>query len=286
MQKKLHIFELLQKGSSVSFLATQFGVSISTVRRIHREGNCIADFGSKGSQNLCRKNRRRALFEDLESRLYAWFLKARARGDPVTDVLVQDKALELSKEFGTPQTFNANRGWLYRFKQRHNIRSICNEGESTDREESSGEEESSEEEGIQSEKGMNGTGFVCEYLPSITSVDKAENRVDSMKIKKEKEEHEGDEEKTVDGQEHQKHEAVDGQRHHEEGATNQRCFEEEASSKPDEQSRRRAFLAEEKQKDLERIDEIVRKWGLNMRHVHLQSQALKACLELVDLPDE
>lgn len=69
----------------------------------------------------CNKNRRRSSNENIKNRLYMWFLQQQATGNPLTDLLLQEKAMEICGQHGST-SFAASRGWLRNFKKRYAIR--------------------------------------------------------------------------------------------------------------------------------------------------------------------
>lgn len=50
-----------------------------------------------------------------------WFLQQQATGNPLTDLLLQEKAMEICGQHGST-SFAASRGWLRNFKKRYAIR--------------------------------------------------------------------------------------------------------------------------------------------------------------------
>nr|XP_034195194.1 jerky protein homolog-like [Osmia lignaria] len=69
------------------------------------------------------------MFEELEERLFKWFIERRTVGDYISDPLLIEKATELKEEFGAPSQFKVSKGWLAKFKRRNNIRLVRVYGE-------------------------------------------------------------------------------------------------------------------------------------------------------------
>ncbi len=73
--------------------------------------------------------------EKLDEALYLWFLQKRAQDMPVSGPMLCEKASQFSVELheddsndsGAP--FQASRGWLWRFCQRHGVRNLSLQGE-------------------------------------------------------------------------------------------------------------------------------------------------------------
>lgn len=146
--QKIEISEKLECGMSVRNLAIEYQIHPTTVRRIRRNVISMHHLAEQGIQIRKRKKLRKPAFEDIENRLYVWWLEQKTLGDPVTDLLLHNKALELNKEFGGPSTFKASAGWIAKFKNRHNIRLLhrFEEDENVDMvEDEQGEQEDAEE---------------------------------------------------------------------------------------------------------------------------------------------
>ncbi|XP_064482539.1 tigger transposable element-derived protein 4-like [Ornithodoros turicata] len=65
----------------------------------------------------------------LEEALLTWFGDLRSRGAPVNDMMLIEKAKIFGARLGAPDAFQFSRGWLHRFKQRHEIRQYTTHGE-------------------------------------------------------------------------------------------------------------------------------------------------------------
>ena len=173
LKQKTDILEHLEVGASVKVLAQEYSVHESTVRRIRSEGTNIRNFADQGSQILQWKNQRKPKHDDLDSSLCKWFLERRTLGDPLSDLLLQEKAMELYNEIGGTSSFTASRGWLTKFKRRHNIRLLHVHGEA-----GSADEEGAErflinfakkvEEGIEGHNiyNMDESGLMWKAIPS------------------------------------------------------------------------------------------------------------------------
>ncbi|GFW64110.1 jerky-like protein [Trichonephila clavipes] len=66
----------------------------------------------------------------LDRALYLWFSQRRSKGDPISGLLLCEKAPELNEKLGGLVDFKASTGWLKNFKSRHGIRKLQIEGES------------------------------------------------------------------------------------------------------------------------------------------------------------
>ena len=122
IEQKLEILEELDHGTPVSGVARDYNIHPTTVRRIRRNASTINQAADRGLRMLKQRKLRKATHEKLEERLYMWFVERKEVGDPITDWLLRQKALELITEFGSPSTFKASLGWVAKFKIRYDIR--------------------------------------------------------------------------------------------------------------------------------------------------------------------
>ncbi|XP_054013730.1 tigger transposable element-derived protein 2-like isoform X1 [Hylaeus anthracinus] len=122
VEQRLEIMQQLDSGAAITRVAAKYDVHPATVRRIRRNAGAVCQLVEQGVETRRRKNLRKPANEELDTRLYAWFLEQRTLGDRITDLILLEKAIELNKEFGGPSTFKASRGWLWNFKNRHGIR--------------------------------------------------------------------------------------------------------------------------------------------------------------------
>lgn len=84
------------------------------------------DSGSNAKMKLTKV--RKTEFHELNERVFEWFCDARAKHIPVSDKLIQEKAVVVSMELGL-DGFNASNEWLDRFQKRHNISCAILSGE-------------------------------------------------------------------------------------------------------------------------------------------------------------
>ncbi len=52
----------------------------------------------------------------------------RSRGDPITGLLLCEKALEFNEKLGRPNDFKASNGYSWNFKARHGIKQLNIQG--------------------------------------------------------------------------------------------------------------------------------------------------------------
>ena len=106
--KLLHAYEIAKKNRNLT--------NFYKMKKLGDKSRCIL-----GSQ--------------IESELDKWIMDERIKGVAITNCDIQTKALELSKREDIDE-FVASLGWIYKFKQRHNLvtRKITNKTSYTEQE--------------------------------------------------------------------------------------------------------------------------------------------------------
>ncbi|XP_076301090.1 uncharacterized protein LOC143219133 [Lasioglossum baleicum] len=170
---------------SIRDIAKKYKVHHSTIWRIQRNATRITDFANKGNLDKQRKVTRRPLYEELEERLYVWFVEMKAIGAAISDAILIQKANEFKTEYPVCSDFKASRGWIAKFKQRHQIRLVNTYCEKACTDEDGADsfvhnfKRYIEEEDISLENiyNMNETGLLWKALPSRTVARGTEQRV-------------------------------------------------------------------------------------------------------------
>nr|XP_031843598.1 jerky protein homolog-like [Nomia melanderi]XP_031843599.1 jerky protein homolog-like [Nomia melanderi] len=189
IEQKVEILQKLECGASTSTLASEYNIHPSTVRKIRRRGfpSC------QGIDMRKRKRIRKPVYDALDTKLYLWFLETKTLGIPITDLLLQEKALQISQEIGGSSTFKASHGWLWKFKNRHNIRLLNafrekGSADATAAEKFTDEFHSRiEEEGLQwcNIYNMDETGLIWKALPAKTP-HSVKGKFEGKKLKKDR----------------------------------------------------------------------------------------------------
>ncbi|XP_076228465.1 major facilitator superfamily transporter 18 isoform X1 [Nomia melanderi] len=121
MNQRLEVLRHLESGASTSELATKYDIHPATVCRIRRYAATLNQLTEQGVVMGNRRKLRKPVNEEVDNRLYVWYLEQLALGETLTDSLMLEKAVDIHTEYGGPSTFKASRGWLWRFKIRHDI---------------------------------------------------------------------------------------------------------------------------------------------------------------------
>nr|XP_042911118.1 tigger transposable element-derived protein 6-like [Parasteatoda tepidariorum] len=129
LSKKIEVLEEINFKKSQSEIANKFGISQTQVSRIKKNGESIRkEYASNGS--LSRKRKRKSNFDDVDQAMLDWFQAKRAKGALINGAMIQQKAMEISKNFENCEKFIASNGWLYRWQQRNNLSFKIGHGES------------------------------------------------------------------------------------------------------------------------------------------------------------
>ena len=287
VKQKIEIFKQLESGASVKNLSSKYKVSSTTIRRIRREGGVLENFGNQGTHMLKRRNRRKPTYEDIDNRLYEWFLERGALGDRLTDLLLQKKAREICTEFGAPSSFMASRGWLTKFKERHNIHLIRTYGETA----------STAGEGAEKflprleVSGNIYDDYVAEEDEEAQAEDTEVDEYPEANMEIQEEKREGIEEKRdeeIEGKreteriEEKREEEEIGEKREEEEIKEEREeeeIEETGEEKP------RLSMVDKKKRDLNIFEEIIKTYADNDKSLILMGQLLKQLLEEKKTPE-
>ncbi|XP_043258386.1 jerky protein homolog-like [Colletes gigas] len=191
LQQRLDILRQLNDGVSMTQLATEYKISDSTIRRIKKQELQIHS-RLQTPRDKDKKRFRKPPLKELEDRLFEWYQEQKAIDDGVTNIMLQEKAVELNKEFGGPPTFHASQGWVWRFKQRRSIsfRDYSTENANVDSRIAQNIThcflQRLKEEGIELQNvySMDETGLAWKALPRKTLMHPLARRVYGKRIKK------------------------------------------------------------------------------------------------------
>lgn len=135
MNEKLQIVNRLEAGETITKLAKEFGIGVSTVGDMKRNAEKIKKFSvtldkaTTSDSAKSRKTMKTADDQELDNVLFRWFIQKRSEGVPLSGPMIKEKALILNSKLGGSEDFKASSGWLEKFKHRHGIRQLSIEGE-------------------------------------------------------------------------------------------------------------------------------------------------------------
>ena len=139
MDDKLAILDRLKNETQEKLAAAEYGVGRSTIGDIKKSEDKLRAFASTmeglAMNTKGRKVMRLADDEKLDKAVYLWFIQKRSQDMPISGPVLCEKATQLHAQLhdGDPDnlesSFQASRGWLWRFCQRHGIRQLSLQGE-------------------------------------------------------------------------------------------------------------------------------------------------------------
>ncbi|GFO12148.1 tigger transposable element-derived protein 3-like [Plakobranchus ocellatus] len=112
--KMVHALE--EPGATLSSVARQFGVSVSSMSRIRQRKNEILSFtGSKGESKRIRSCKE----PEIAEMLYNYYMEKKAEGIHINGPKLKERASMLAQEMG--REFKVSSGWLGRWRHRYNV---------------------------------------------------------------------------------------------------------------------------------------------------------------------
>lgn len=119
LSQKLEILRDLENGASNSAICKSYNLSKSTVSTILKNKDNIRSARCSNISKL--KRIRKSQRPDVDQALLKWFSIQRSQNMPLTGSILQTKAEELAKLCPGNENFVCSKGWIDRFKSRHNI---------------------------------------------------------------------------------------------------------------------------------------------------------------------
>lgn len=109
-------------------LGEKYGIGKSTVSDILKKKVTFMEQWENNSSASKFRFNNSCKYDNLNDMVWEWFCKARGKNIPISGVLIQEKAMEFSKEIGLSE-FKASNGWLDRWKTRHSVKGfkVCGE---------------------------------------------------------------------------------------------------------------------------------------------------------------
>ena len=136
LSEKIQLIRENEQKVSYRDLANTHKISIGSVSNIiKRKAEYIEDY--EQNQNSAKKNNLRDEFsQQLDEKVYEWFVAQRSKNIPISGPLLQERARQICQQLDGPKAdnFKASNGWLENFRIRHGIqhRIICGESAAVD----------------------------------------------------------------------------------------------------------------------------------------------------------
>lgn len=131
LEDRFAIVQEMKKGAKGKDLATKYEVDAATITRVKQRQNDIEQKFNDGCRALSSKRARAVSFEEVDIALLKWF-RSIGRGQPgMSGILLEMKAQELAKQldFDDQTSLKIDKGWIQRWKTRHQIHQVTLHGE-------------------------------------------------------------------------------------------------------------------------------------------------------------
>ncbi|XP_033209583.1 tigger transposable element-derived protein 2-like isoform X2 [Belonocnema kinseyi] len=119
--EKYLILQEVKKGESRNAVLNKYKISERTLRKIVQCADEITN-KSHDSEFRNKKSMKSADNVELEAALFKWFIQKRDSGQPISGMMIQEKARIFNELLKGPKTFRASEGWFSRFKKRHGLK--------------------------------------------------------------------------------------------------------------------------------------------------------------------
>ncbi|CAF1368482.1 unnamed protein product [Rotaria sordida] len=113
-------------------LAGEYKISIGSVSNIvKRKVEYIENYEQNENSNK-KRNLRDEFSQQLDQKVYEWFVQQRSKNIPISGPLLQEQARQIRQQLGgsNADDFKASNGWLEKFRKRHGIQYRTINGES------------------------------------------------------------------------------------------------------------------------------------------------------------
>lgn len=132
LKQKIDLIEENKINKNQTSLASKFKCSRSTVQNIlKRKAELVDAYDNHAPGD--RKRTKICKFDDVDTKVWQWFMSARSANLAISGPLIQEKAITVANELGLTD-FKASNGWLEKFRKRHNVTfgAVSGEGASVD----------------------------------------------------------------------------------------------------------------------------------------------------------
>lgn len=134
IETKLEALKRLDKGETLNKVALDLGVGRQTVGDWKKKRSEIESWCAKRpnyNELDQRKSMKSGEHEKVSEALNIWFLNQRAKGTPITGLLLQEKAAQFYQQLKSEDEpeFSASVGWLDRWKKRYGVKQMTVSGE-------------------------------------------------------------------------------------------------------------------------------------------------------------
>ncbi|KFD64175.1 hypothetical protein M514_16004, partial [Trichuris suis] len=202
LEEKLHMIRLSESGMSNTEIGRRLGIVRQTVSQvIMSKEKFLKEVRNATPTNTKRIRQRCSLIADMEKILTVWIEDQTSRNIPLSQDIIQFKALALFNTMkakrgqeASEEKFEASRGWFMRFKERSQLRNVRVKGEAASADAGAAAAYPSELGDIIDEGGytsqqifnIDETGLYWKKMPSRSFIAKEERSMPGFKVSKER----------------------------------------------------------------------------------------------------
>jgi predicted DNA-binding protein YlxM (UPF0122 family) len=132
LSEKVELIRENEENISYRTLSDKYKISIGSVSNIiKRKAEYIENYEQNQNSNK-KRNFRNELNQQLDEKVYEWFVTQRSKNIPISGPLIQEKARQIRQQLDPENAddFKASNGWLEKFRTRHGIQYRILSGES------------------------------------------------------------------------------------------------------------------------------------------------------------
>ena len=130
LAEKVKIINYAEENPQLSSreFAGKFGCDRTCIQTlIKQKEDILTDWKCCENSSLKRKGRSEE-FQDINNGVWRWFCMAREALIPVSGPMIQEEALQIALKLNVTR-FTASKGWLEKWKTRHNVKQLSVAGE-------------------------------------------------------------------------------------------------------------------------------------------------------------
>lgn len=120
LAEKVNAIKRVEGGESCTKVAKSLGVGKTQIQEtVKRKISIFEEYETYQRRNDS-KRFKKCRYDDVDTALWDWFSRARARNIPISGPILKERALHFAASF-EQEGFKASNGWLQKFCSRHNI---------------------------------------------------------------------------------------------------------------------------------------------------------------------
>ncbi|KAK7603258.1 hypothetical protein V9T40_003257 [Parthenolecanium corni] len=120
LREKVEVIKAIEQNKrTIKSVVADFSCGKTQIYKAIQEKEKILDEWNNGA-NPSRQRKKKIIHDDVDAKVWEWFVKTRAKNVHVSGVMVQEQAKLIAAKLGN-SVFKASNGWLDCFKNRHRV---------------------------------------------------------------------------------------------------------------------------------------------------------------------